>query len=480
MKVRGSQVGSSAQRACIFLRLCWWRARATSKIRATAISLLLLALAVGLAGPADAAAPGAAEPSAGDRVEVNWGLDWVPGEVVEVTSSGWIKVKITVRGGHEITPTLPRDHIRLPAGAVQPAPRAAETPDMRTWTDSTGTYTTKGALLVFKDGQVTLRKKDGSTVTLPLEKLSPEDQDYVKSLGKKPPEAIAEKAVAPATEMERLLAKLKSSDYFTRESAIEGLARLKTEEAAEAIAERLGVFGDRMAASEALQRMGPVAESAVLKQLDHEDWSVRQEACEILGKIGTQKSVPVLKQALNDSNGIVQHYALEALRRLGASEATPGGPEMPRFPMPSTAPQATPGGPEMPHLDMPAFGGEAIRDEDLVLLSVLCVAIAIPMWAGWWAVFAKAGRPGWLALIPIGNLMVLLDVAGRPLWWVLLLLFVPVGNSIILIIVGIDIAQRFGKGIGFGVCLGVLPFIFYPILGFGSAQYGPVSYSSSF
>jgi hypothetical protein len=34
-----------------------------------------------------------------------------------------------------------------------------------------------------------------------------------------------------------------------------------------------------------------------------------------------------------------------------------------------------------------------------------------------------------------------------------------------------DIAERFGKDIGFAIGLFFLPFIFIPILGFGSAEY---------
>jgi hypothetical protein len=44
-------------------------------------------------------------------------------------------------------------------------------------------------------------------------------------------------------------------------------------------------------------------------------------------------------------------------------------------------------------------------------------------------------------------------------------------NIVIAIILNIDIAKNFGKGVGFGIGLILLPFIFYPILGFGSAQY---------
>lgn len=96
------------------------------------------------------------------------------------------------------------------------------------------------------------------------------------------------------------------------------------------------------------------------------------------------------------------------------------------------------------------------------------VVIGIVMIVSMWKVFTKAGQPGWAAIIPIVNLYFLCKVAGRPGWWVLLLL---ICFPIFWIIVCIDVAKRFGKGVGFALGLIFLGVIFWPILGFGSAQY---------
>ncbi|HEY1662728.1 MAG TPA: DUF5684 domain-containing protein [Verrucomicrobiae bacterium] len=98
------------------------------------------------------------------------------------------------------------------------------------------------------------------------------------------------------------------------------------------------------------------------------------------------------------------------------------------------------------------------------------LVIIVAVIAGIWKVFTKAGKPGWAAIIPIYNVLVLLQIAGKPWWWILLLL-IPVVNLVIAILVGIAVAEKFGKGAGFGVGLALLGFIFYPILGFGDAQY---------
>ncbi|WP_414663972.1 DUF5684 domain-containing protein [Horticoccus sp. 23ND18S-11] len=105
-----------------------------------------------------------------------------------------------------------------------------------------------------------------------------------------------------------------------------------------------------------------------------------------------------------------------------------------------------------------------------VLPLLVCLAILIVVIAGLWKVFVKAGHPGWAAIIPIYNVYILLKIAGRPGWWLLLFL-VPVVSFVIAIFVAIDIAKAFGKSAGFGVGLAFLGPIFYPILGFGDATY---------
>ena len=99
--------------------------------------------------------------------------------------------------------------------------------------------------------------------------------------------------------------------------------------------------------------------------------------------------------------------------------------------------------------------------------------IALSLIVAMWKVFTKAGQPGWASIIPIYNLYIWCKIVGRPGWWVILLL-IPFVNFIIGIILCIDMAKSFGKGVGFGIGLALLGIIFWPILGFGSAQYqGP-------
>ena len=109
------------------------------------------------------------------------------------------------------------------------------------------------------------------------------------------------------------------------------------------------------------------------------------------------------------------------------------------------------------------------------LFWIFYLAFTILILAAWWKIFTKAGQPGWACIIPIYNLYVWCKIVGRPWWWLLLML-IPFVNFIIAIILLIDLAKSFGKGVGFGIGLLLLPVIFFPILGFGSAQYqGPTA-----
>lgn len=107
---------------------------------------------------------------------------------------------------------------------------------------------------------------------------------------------------------------------------------------------------------------------------------------------------------------------------------------------------------------------------DAIVL-VLVLLILVGFIAGMWMMFEKANQPGWAALIPIYNTYVMLKVAGRPGWW-LILYIVPIINWIVPLLVLWDIARNFGKGELFSVVTVLLGFpLVY--LGFSNDQYQP-------
>lgn len=107
-----------------------------------------------------------------------------------------------------------------------------------------------------------------------------------------------------------------------------------------------------------------------------------------------------------------------------------------------------------------------------LIFMLIWVAVVVLVIASMWKIFVKAGEPGWAAIVPIYNAIVLLKIVGKPVWWIVLMI-IPLVNIVIMIMVVIGLANSFGKGAGFGIGLLLLPFIFYPMLGFGSAEYQP-------
>lgn len=112
---------------------------------------------------------------------------------------------------------------------------------------------------------------------------------------------------------------------------------------------------------------------------------------------------------------------------------------------------------------------EGLLQAIMAMLYVYLVLVLI-MIAGMWAAYAKAGQPGWAVLIPIYNLVVMLEIAEKPIWWIILLL-IPFVNLIVGIMLYAAFAEKYGCGGGMVVGLIFLPFVFWPVLGFGSAEY---------
>jgi len=104
----------------------------------------------------------------------------------------------------------------------------------------------------------------------------------------------------------------------------------------------------------------------------------------------------------------------------------------------------------------------------LVIMAVALVTIIAQ-----WKVYTKAGQPGWAVLIPIYNILVLLDIVGKPKWWFFLLL-IPIVNIFIGLYITHLLSLSFGRGIGFTLGLILLGPVFYLILAFGNDTYkGP-------
>ncbi|NQW29144.1 MAG: signal peptidase I [Ignavibacteria bacterium] len=99
------------------------------------------------------------------------------------------------------------------------------------------------------------------------------------------------------------------------------------------------------------------------------------------------------------------------------------------------------------------------------MIFILVIYLAIGFCLG--KVFEKAGKPLWAGFVPIYNWIVMLEIVGRPSWWVILML-VPMVNIVIGFIVNIDLAKSFGKTTAWGVLLALFSIIMLPIMAFSS------------
>ncbi len=114
------------------------------------------------------------------------------------------------------------------------------------------------------------------------------------------------------------------------------------------------------------------------------------------------------------------------------------------------------------------FGGTFM----LVWLAVVVVSII-----GMWKVFEKAGKPGWVSIIPVYNYWVLAEIAGKPGWWALVFLLAwipvlgPIAALVVAVLISIELAKAFGKDPAYAALLVLVPFVGFPMLGFGDAKY---------
>lgn len=114
---------------------------------------------------------------------------------------------------------------------------------------------------------------------------------------------------------------------------------------------------------------------------------------------------------------------------------------------------------------------------------------------GSWKLFKKAGKPGWLSLIPLVNIYTEYAICWKGGYGILMIIALIVGNSIsqqsaegssgmmavvcIAVILAIclqiveshKLAKAFGKGMGYTLLLILLDRLGRIMLGFGSAQY---------
>lgn len=130
--------------------------------------------------------------------------------------------------------------------------------------------------------------------------------------------------------------------------------------------------------------------------------------------------------------------------------------------------------------DVDTVGMAAAGAGVMVVYLLITLAVAVVSIIAMWKIFTKAGKPGWAAIVPVYNFVVLYQIVGmNPLWLLVLIgMIIPFVNFVaaiaffvLTILVDIKLAKAFGKGGGFAVGLIFLPFIFQCILAFDKSEY---------
>ena len=125
--------------------------------------------------------------------------------------------------------------------------------------------------------------------------------------------------------------------------------------------------------------------------------------------------------------------------------------------------------------DSISLGGFAALGGGFFLVgTILSILIIVSMWK----IFKKAGKQGWESIVPIYNVIVMLEISGLPMWY-LVLYIIPFANIYAMFKTYIELAKKFGKGTGFGVLTVFVPIVGFPVLAFSKCNYEGVTNSSN-
>jgi hypothetical protein len=101
----------------------------------------------------------------------------------------------------------------------------------------------------------------------------------------------------------------------------------------------------------------------------------------------------------------------------------------------------------------------------IIVFSFFGLTVLI-VWISWFKIFSKSGQSGWKALVPFLNLFVFIKIVGKPPWWLIIYLIIPIGY----ILSALQIAKLFGKNMIFSIGLIIIPIVFFPLLAFGKSE----------
>lgn len=108
----------------------------------------------------------------------------------------------------------------------------------------------------------------------------------------------------------------------------------------------------------------------------------------------------------------------------------------------------------------------------IAIALLLVIAIIVFTIIANWKMFEKAGKPGWTAIVPIYNTVILFEIIGYKWYYIFLLCLntVPVVGQVAFMLFtvhySIKLAKSFNQHVGFGIGLALVQPIFVGIIAF--------------
>lgn len=115
-------------------------------------------------------------------------------------------------------------------------------------------------------------------------------------------------------------------------------------------------------------------------------------------------------------------------------------------------------------------GGIMAAIAAIAVYLVLSIAILVVMVVSYWKIYVKAGKPGWAAIVPIYNIIVLLEVIKKPTWW-LVLCIIPCTLPVALVLIALEFVKVFGKPSWHAALMIFFGVVYAPYIAFSDAKY---------
>jgi hypothetical protein len=238
---------------------------------------------------------------------------WPTVQVDEVLDDG--NVKVTFLGWDAAwKATVPRNRLSMavPKAPKEPEPVTAEQIDgwLRQLDDS-NSFTVSRALGQLAKTDPNDRRDD--VVVAITRKLGSGNEWMVREAAV---QALAKWGTE--TSLPTLIEASRDSHYLVRRRAIAALGNYPQREAAEALV--LAYPSEQHDARAALEKLGSIAEEPVATLLEHKEWNIQYQACQILQKIGTAKSLPALRATAQRTKLLTKRAAEDAISAIESRE----------------------------------------------------------------------------------------------------------------------------------------------------------------